>query len=890
MAVPSADNRIFKFDSKTPQRLVGAAALLVAAFTLWQILWPLRYSLLATWLVIEIIFYVFYWRPRYNELNQQPEKHEPKVVDGRKTFQRFLKFCNDLPHGVDYEGYFSGWFKGAPFKDIKRDNAEDFMAYGFWYRTRQQMHEQGLGHIPSQMVDQLEATWGIKFEHGFNSDIEFMGHLWEPINACWRPLTFYLATEAVGWFARQLLKRWGFEHHKHNGLSYFTLNVPQTKPKPATASRATSSCALADMAAGAAAAPAAGDNGHNGLPPPYKMPQAVPAAAANSNIAPSVSSSSGGSGSSSPTGSGSPTKAPSRSNSALSHTKSSPFMAGPPDWTPFAADGSANGAPSERALSAVSAASSFSAASAAAGSMSGKAGQGSFPSQGAAPQQGMVAPGLSTATSIALRGMQNPLQGALSEGLGSADTPVLFLHGVGGLPGYLEMILHVMGLGHPVITVEFRGVAMRLGKVYTADEVADSVAGILDKLNVKEACVVGHSYGTFIAGMLARHHRKRVHTLCLMDPVCFGMFMPHLLFNFLYRTPVWRGWRPHDLIEYVKDAGRLVASRDMHVCATFARRFYWSDLNLWPEDLAPGSVVLLSGKDDLMDAAEVKDMLDVAGHVKVMYNHELTHGAFLLDNEVKQAIMAEMRGLLARSGSAVVGLARPVLARTLTLMTHGFAHSTVRMKKGGANGRYYVEDHGNQLVRTFTGNLTKMLANASGVLHPHSSIARPGKSATDGGLHPLGRRAGGAGAAVGSSAGAAGMDSRGASGPGDWSANRLMQTFSGPVRRRFGGSFGASRTFGAGEQPSSISEGGVPSAAAAEGVAQDEGQREEQKGSSTAGAAGAAGGRGQQGKSRLAGGAGGGRGLLGAMRDSGVSGQPGVERIDEGDAGEEASA
>jgi hypothetical protein len=42
------------------------------------------------------------------------------VVDGRKTFQRFLKFCNDLPHGVDYEGYFSGWFKGAPFKDIKR--------------------------------------------------------------------------------------------------------------------------------------------------------------------------------------------------------------------------------------------------------------------------------------------------------------------------------------------------------------------------------------------------------------------------------------------------------------------------------------------------------------------------------------------------------------------------------------------------------------------------------------------------------------------------------------------------------------------------------------------------------------------------------------------------
>lgn len=148
-------------------------------------------------------------------------------------------------------------------------------------------------------------------------------------------------------------------------------------------------------------------------------------------------------------------------------------------------------------------------------------------------------------------------------------------------------------------------------KVFTADEVADTVAGILDKLNVKEACVVGHSYGeqqmdpvsfvvkgamtgpgtftvclavaekqacvachtpamfhvavlfrarhtrkhthlrgvlsacaagTFIAGMLARNHRKRVHTLCLIDPVCFGMFMPHLLYNFLYRVPVRKGW------------------------------------------------------------------------------------------------------------------------------------------------------------------------------------------------------------------------------------------------------------------------------------------------------------------------------------------------------------
>lgn len=47
--------------------------------------------------------------------------------------------------------------------------------------------------------------------------------------------------------------------------------------------------------------------------------------------------------------------------------------------------------------------------------------------------------------------------------------------------------------------------------------------------------------GTFIAGRLARMHKERVRSLCLIDPVCFGMFMPQLLSNFLYSTPPWRG-------------------------------------------------------------------------------------------------------------------------------------------------------------------------------------------------------------------------------------------------------------------------------------------------------------------------------------------------------------
>lgn len=99
--------------------------------------------------------------------------------------------------------------------------------------------------------------------------------------------------------------------------------------------------------------------------------------------------------------------------------------------------------------------------------------------------------------------------------------------------------------------------------------------------------------------------------------------------------------------------------------------------------------------------------------------------------------------------------------------------------------RYYVEDHGNQLVRTFTGNLTKMLSAAGtgfrggsgGGATAHGSVParRDGKALTDGG-------------GVGGSMREPGLSGTGVLPSGlDWTANRLMQTFSGPVRQRFRG-------------------------------------------------------------------------------------------------------
>ena len=108
------------------------ASLAVATFLA---LWPFRVFIACAIVALETAFYLFVWRPRYRKFNEQPKKHEPQEFDADALFARFMRFINELPQGVDFQGYLRGWFQGARWEDIKRDNVVEFVAYGFWYRT-----------------------------------------------------------------------------------------------------------------------------------------------------------------------------------------------------------------------------------------------------------------------------------------------------------------------------------------------------------------------------------------------------------------------------------------------------------------------------------------------------------------------------------------------------------------------------------------------------------------------------------------------------------------------------------------------------------------------------------------------------------------------------------
>lgn len=104
-----------------------------------------------------------------------------------------------------------------------------------------------------------------------------------------------------------------------------------------------------------------------------------------------------------------------------------------------------------------------------------------------------------------------------------------------------------------------------------------------------------------------------------------------------------------------------------------------------------------------------------------------------------------------------------------------------------------MEDHSNQLVRTFTGNLTKMLSQMP-TSFKVAGFSEGGAAGSNGAAAATPLPAGGAGGAAARSpaapgvqrSGGAGGSAGGGMGQPEWTALRLMQTFSGPVRRRLG--------------------------------------------------------------------------------------------------------
>ncbi|KAI8982942.1 Alpha/Beta hydrolase protein [Trametes punicea] len=241
----------------------------------------------------------------------------------------------------------------------------------------------------------------------------------------------------------------------------------------------------------------------------------------------------------------------------------------------------------------------------------------------------------------------------------STKDPILFLHGIGiGLWPYVPFFADLVEADPDVgiIAIENLSISMRISRPpLSRAEMLEALLELLDAHEIERVVVVAHSYGTVVAAHMLRDPQMcpRVSAWLLVDPVPFLLHLPSVAYNFVYRPPrtanEWQLW--------------YFASRDPDIARALARHFFWSENILWKEDLAGKDVaVVLCGKDQIVDAAEVRRYLTGEGDseikfrwkndgLEVLYYPDLDHSMVFDTKERRRPMVDIIQGFQARTRS-----------------------------------------------------------------------------------------------------------------------------------------------------------------------------------------------------------------------------------------------
>jgi len=117
--------------------------------------------------------------------------------------------------------------------------------------------------------------------------------------------------------------------------------------------------------------------------------------------------------------------------------------------------------------------------------------------------------------------------------------PMLFLHGIA--PGWLVYmpIVRALGENRTLILVDLEAIKIKSlnFNMPTPEQFVDRVSRILDRHNIAQVSVAGHSFGSITAGWIVRKCPERVSHLTLIDPVSLLLGLPDVGYSFLYRQP-----------------------------------------------------------------------------------------------------------------------------------------------------------------------------------------------------------------------------------------------------------------------------------------------------------------------------------------------------------------
>lgn len=250
--------------------------------------------------------------------------------------------------------------------------------------------------------------------------------------------------------------------------------------------------------------------------------------------------------------------------------------------------------------------------------------------------------------------------------------PVLFIHGIGiGIFAYVDFLnaLAAESGAHDgeenddgqvgIIALELMSISSRIcPSALDSSRMRHEIHKILDEHGWTDFVLAAHSYGTAIASNMLQHQlfEDRIKAAVLMDPICFGLHLPDVAYNFTRRGPTGANER---MLYYF-------ASQDMMVSETLARHFFWSEYILWKDDISDLPLtVSLSGKDLIVPKEAVWKYLTGSDIHDVSYDGLSDHAQRTRETEQGQLRVVwfdsfDHAGLFASKG-ACRGVARTVM-------------------------------------------------------------------------------------------------------------------------------------------------------------------------------------------------------------------------------------
>lgn len=219
--------------------------------------------------------------------------------------------------------------------------------------------------------------------------------------------------------------------------------------------------------------------------------------------------------------------------------------------------------------------------------------------------------------------------------------PVFLVYGIGiGVTMYLKVInaIRIKDPDRTIIVLDLPHISLKLvHEIPSSSQTLEAIDNIFKKHDLTNCSWFGHSYGSIVIAWVTKERPKYINKVTLVDPVCFALWEPDLIRNFLYNSnpigPI------HHLAQYF-------VAKDLLVASTLFRHFCWLQNILFPEDLTCQSYVYFSQYDWIIDSHEIKKYLDhfcEPGNPRSRLNtfmmDNVAHGGFISSDEKIQVVL-----------------------------------------------------------------------------------------------------------------------------------------------------------------------------------------------------------------------------------------------------------